>query len=44
MGTADSGIEKRGSGCSDLKIDLLGGGAIGPAIMVRDMGPYAAHE
>ena len=44
MGTADSDIERGGSRCLDIGPNLFGGGAIGPAIRVRDMGPAAVHE
>ena len=44
VGAADSYINQGGSGCPDIRTDLLGGGAIGPAIRVRDMGPDAAYE
>ena len=40
----DSHIKQGGSGCPDIVTDLLGSGAIGPSIQVRDMGPDAAHE
>ena len=44
MGAADLYIDQGGSGCPDIGTDLLGGGAIGPAIRIRDMGPDAAYE
>ena len=44
MGAADSYIDQGGSGCPDIGTDLLGVGAIGTAIRVRDMGPDAAYE
>ena len=44
MGEADSGIDQVGSGCLDIGAGLLGGGAIGPFIRVRDMGPDAVYE
>ena len=43
MGAANLGVEQVGSGYQDTMIDLLGGGAIGPAIRVRDMGPDTAY-
>ena len=43
MSTADSGIEQGGSGCLAIEVDLLGGGEIGPAIQVRDMGPDTVY-
>ena len=44
VGAADSYIDQGGSGCPDIGTDLLGGGAIGTAVRVRDMGPDAAYE
>ena len=44
VGVSELGIEQGGSGCPETRKDLLGGGAIGPAIRVRDMGPDAAYE
>ena len=44
LGVADLDIDQGGSGCMDTGTDLLGGGAIGPAIRVRYMGPDAAYE
>ena len=44
MGSADSDIEKGGSGCLGIGADLLGGGTISIAIWVRDMGPDDMHE
>ena len=43
VGTSDSGTEKGGSRCPDIREDLLGGGKIGPTIWVRDMGPDTAY-
>ena len=40
---ADSGTENRESGCPDIGEDILGGGQIGPAIQVRDMGPDTVY-
>ena len=44
VGTSDSGTEKGGSRCPDIRADLLGGGKIGPTILVRDMGPDTAYS
>ena len=44
VGTADSYIDQGGSGCPDIRTDLLGGGAIGTSVRVRDMGPDAAYD
>ena len=44
MGAAELNIDQVGSGCSDIGKNLLGGGEMGPAIRVRDMGPDAAYE
>ena len=33
-----------GSGCPDIRTDLLGGGAIGTSVRVRYMGPDAAYD
>ena len=38
VGAANLGIEEGGIGCQYIGIYLIGGGAIGPAIRVRDMG------
>ena len=43
-GATDSGIEQGGSGCPDIRTYLLVGGAIGPAIQVRDIGTEAMHK
>ena len=43
VGTADSGVDKGGSECPKIGTDLLGSGAIGLAIRVRDMGPDTAY-
>ena len=43
MGAADSGFDQGGSGCPYIGKDLLGGGTIGPAICVRDMGTDTAY-
>ena len=43
VGAADSGFDQGGSGCLYIGTDLLGGGAIGPAIWVRDMGTDTAY-
>ena len=37
-------IEHRGSGCQDIKKDLLCGGAIVHDVWVRDMGPDTVYE
>ena len=42
MGAAESYINQGGRGCPDIGTDLLGGGAIGLAIRVRDMSTDAA--
>ena len=44
MGVADSDIVQGGNGCSDIGTYFLGGGAIGPAIRVRYMGPDTTYE
>ena len=44
MGAADSDIDQGRRRCPYIGTYLLGGGAIGPAIQVRDMGPDAAYE
>ena len=44
MGAVDSYIDQGGSGCPDIGTDLLGVGAIGTAVRVRDMGLDAAYE
>ena len=44
MGAAGSDIDQEGSGWTYIGINLLGGGAIGPNVRVRDMGPYLTHE
>ena len=38
MGAAKSGVEQGGSGCPDIGTYLIGGGAIGTDLRVRDMG------
>ena len=43
MGAADSGTEKGGSGCLDIREDIFGSGTIGTDIQVRDMGPDLAY-
>ena len=43
VGTSESGTEKGGSRCSDIRADLFGGGKIGPTIRARDMGPDTAY-
>ena len=43
VGAANLGVEQEGSGCQDIGTDLLSGGASGPAIRVRDMGPDTAY-
>ena len=44
MGADKSYIEQGGSGCLDIRTYLLGGGAIGPAIPVMDMGNDVTYE
>ena len=44
VGAADSGTEQGGSGCLDIRADLLGGGTIGPAIWVKDVDPDTAYD
>ena len=41
---ADSDIDQGGSGCPDIRIYILGGGAISPDKWVRDMGPDTTYE
>ena len=36
-------VEQGGNGCEYIGTDLFGGGAIGPAIQVRDMGPDTVY-
>ena len=43
VGVADLGTDQRGIRCPDIGVDLLGGGTIGPAIWVREMGPDIAY-
>ena len=43
VGASNLGVNNGGSGCPDIGIDLLGGGEIGPAMRVRDMGPDTAN-
>ena len=43
MGVADSGTEQGGRGFTDTGADILGGGTIGTAIQVIDMGPDPAY-
>ena len=43
MGAAESGTDQGGSGCPDIREDLPGGGTIGPAILVRYIGPEPAY-
>ena len=43
MGASDSGNDQGGRGCLDIGADILGGGTIGPAIRVRDMGPDTVY-
>ena len=42
MGADESGIYQGGSECPYIGADLLGGGTVGPALRVRDMGPDPA--
>ena len=44
MGAADSEIDQGGSGCPDIRTDLIGGDATGPDIQVIYMGPDAMSE
>ena len=44
MGAADSDIDQGRRRCPYIGTYLLGGGAIGPAIQVRDMSPDAVYE
>ena len=44
MGAADSDIDQGGGECPYIGTYLIGSGAIGSAIWVRDMGPDAAYE
>ena len=44
VGTDNLGVEQLGRGCPDIGTDLLGGGAIGPAIRVKEMGPDTAYS
>ena len=44
VGEADAGLEQGGGGCPDLGTDILGGGAVGPTLQVRDMANDAAHQ
>ena len=43
MGAAGSSTEQGGRGRLDIRAYLLGGGTIGPAIRVIDLGPYPAY-
>ena len=43
MDAAELGTEQGGSGIPDIGEDLHGGGTIGTAIQVRDMGPDTAY-
>ena len=44
MVASNLGVNQGGSGCPEIGTDILGGGAIGPAIRVRDMGPDTANS
>ena len=44
MGAADSDIDQEGNGCPDIGTYLLGSGAIGLDVRVRDMGTDTVHE
>ena len=44
MVASNLGVNQGGSGCPEIGTDILGGGAIGPAIRVRDMGPDTAIQ
>ena len=44
VGTADFYIDQVGSGCPYIETYLLGGGALVPAIHVRDMVTESAYE
>ena len=37
------GIEQGGSGSTDVRTYIIAGGAIGPAIQIRDMDPDTAY-
>ena len=37
MGESDAGLEQGGGECLDLGPDILGGGAVGPIVQVRDV-------
>ena len=43
MGLADEGTEQGRCGCPDLGIDLLGGGTVGHAVQVEDVGDDPPH-
>ena len=43
MGAANSGIDQGGSRCPDIGTDIFGGGTIGPAIRVINMGPDTVY-
>ena len=43
MGANDKGAGKRGGGCPDLGPDLLGGGPVGNAVQVGDLGDEPTH-
>ena len=44
VGEDDAGLEQGGGGCLDLGPDILGGGAVGPAIHTRDVGDVTMHQ
>ena len=43
VGASDPGTDQGGIGCPDIGADLLGSGAISPAIWVRDIGPDTVY-
>ena len=43
MGAANSGVEQGGRGYPNIRIDILGGGAIGPDIQVIDISPDTVY-
>ena len=44
VGKADAGLEKGGGGCTDLGTNLIGGGTVGTAIWIRDLGDDATYQ
>ena len=43
MVKADAGLEQGGGGCPDLGPYLLGGGAVGPVVRIRNVGDNVVH-